>query len=146
MAYSIDVTLGDLLTKLIDQVRADVPLVTALGGDDQKLSTHLPEGLNEDTPVESKLPYVFISFTNSDWSTKCSLGFETLFTFNIWSQKRDPSQAINLTDLIIGVLEQKELSLTSGKNVLLHYQDQNLFLDSDTKTYRSVLIMRALSS
>lgn len=141
----ICVTLGDLFTKLIDAVRADADLVTLIG-DAEKLATHLPESLPDGSPDLSQMPYVFISLTNGDWSTKCKLGFETLFTFNIWSEKRDPSQAIAITDRIMFVLEQNELSLTVGKNVLMHFQDQNLFLDNDTKTYRSVLIMRALSS
>ena len=141
------VTVGDLLIKFIAALRENAYLVeTLLGGDDQKISTHLPQSLNENTPVESKLPYIFISLGNSDWSTKCKLGYETLFTLNIWSQKRDPSEAVNITDTVIAILEQNELTLAVGKNVLLHFQDQNLFMDNDTKTYRSVLIMRALSA
>ena len=145
MAYSIDVTLSDLFTKFINALRADAPLV-ALIGDAQKISTHLPQSLEDGSPDLSQMPYIFLSITNGDWSTKCSLGFETVFTLNIWSEKRDPSQAMEITDAAIKALEQKELSLATGKNVLMHYQDQNLLLDNDTKTYRSVLLMRALSA
>ena len=64
----------------------------------------------------------------------------------IWSQKRDPSQAIIITDKIVEVLEQVSLPLATGKNVVMHFRDQDLIPDSDAKTFRSVLIYRALSA
>ena len=134
----IRVQQADILVQYVARLRGNAALVTALGGDPAKISTHLPQ--------DSSLPYIHIGIGNGPWGDKCQLGFETMITNNIWSAHRGPKEVLELSDMVIALTQNLQLSLTAGKNVLMTYQDNIVFEDSDGKSYRASLILKLLSA
>lgn len=135
---SIRVLQSDIVNKYIERLRGNASLVAALGGDASKISTHLPQ--------DSALPYIRVSASFDEWGDKCQLGFSTSITNNIWSDHRGTKEVLELSDIIIAITQNLQLSLASGKNVLMTYQDNSIFEESDGKSYRASLIITLLSA
>jgi predicted oxidoreductase len=87
-------------------------LVAALGG----------TKIFDEAPRNIEAPYITFSDTQvRDWSSSLSRGAEHLFVIAVWSAERGTTQAIEIGNSVIGILDDAMLDLDGYKLVNLRF-------------------------
>lgn len=115
---------------------ASQDLINILG--DVKIFDHLPE--------DTAFPYVTLGpAIMSDWSTGSDLGREHLLQVHVWSRDTASSQSQLISEAIISVLHDVELSLVDNVLINLRFSRSDMLRDSDGKTHHCILRFRAVT-
>ena len=115
---------------------ANGPLVARLGG----------ANVFDEAPREAIPPYVAYGDSLArDWSTATDRGTEQFLVVNVWSIQRGLREALDIADMIAGLLDDQPLALTGHHLVNLRLVALETRREANGRFARASLRLRAVT-
>ena len=102
-------------------------------------------GVYDRTPEQVAYPYIVIdTFTSRDWSTRTTLGFNTIVPLVVYSQE-GTQQVLDVLDRIYELIVEGNLTLLDHQLVALRFDTHEVTTQEDGVTVRGDIRFRAYS-
>lgn len=119
-------------------------LYDALTGDSSLMA--LITGIYDHVEQETAFPYVTIGESSiSAFDTKDTDGMEHILTINTWSRKRGRKEIKQIHAEIYRILQNENIPISNQVIILMQFDFEEIYLDSDGLTYHGVLRFRSLT-
>tara|TARA_R110002072_G_scaffold100778_3_gene222007 strand:- start:614 stop:982 length:369 start_codon:yes stop_codon:yes gene_type:complete len=110
-----------------------------------KLNAALSVTVYNGAPQNAALPYVDIDdYSQSDWSSKTSVGTEAEIRVHVWHEDRDTCASIMSS--IRAALDRVELTISGNSFVDCQYSRSRSFTDADGVTRHGVVDFQILAT
>jgi hypothetical protein len=100
-----------------------------------------------DVPQNETFPYIRVSVSSADYSTKTFTGMEHTIQISVYSREKSPKQVGDVKKAVYNALNRNESGLTLDNGTLsnIHYNGVGeVFKDPDGVTWTSVSQFRAV--
>ncbi len=125
----------ELQKALFATLTGDAALVSALSG--AKVFDHAPANV--------VFPYITFGRTSIyDWSTGTESGTEQLFTLHVWSKAKGKKEALEIMEIVQGLLHDQLPMLDGHHLVNLRLEFSEVRYDDDLTVYHGLLRFRAV--
>ena len=115
------VSLSDFLCKLHERWTTSTALTALVPAD--SIKQHLPQ--------DKPLPYIRYRTQVSEGNTKSIVGFNMNIVIDVWTETRSDKFIMEVFDVLIDLLNDNELNLTTGKNYLMQYLSHDTMVEPD---------------
>lgn len=114
----------------------DAALVARLGG----------AKVFDATPPDVAFPYLSLGRTSLfDWSTGSESGTEQILTIHVWSKGRGKTEALEIMELVRGLLDSQPLTLESHDLVNMTLEFAEARYDEDLAVHHGLLRFRVVT-
>lgn len=118
----------------------------ALGGSAQLVALLGGARIHDHAPANVAFPYLTFGRTSVyDWSTDTESGTEQLFSIHVWSKSQGKREALEIMEVVRGLLDNATLSLGSHHLVSMRLEFSEARFDDRLSVQHGLLRFRAVT-